>query len=82
MISGALYLTGEVADMKKINRLLDMKAVEEHRREDCLHYDGCLEEASALLWPSFSCCGCKLFEERIEPAPRFEQCASPLAWDC
>jgi hypothetical protein len=68
--------------MKKMNRLLEVRAVGEHRREDCVHYEACLEEASALLWPSFSCCGCRLFEARTEPERSFEQYASPLAWDC
>jgi hypothetical protein len=67
--------------MRKLARILELNAVSEHRREDCQHYEACLEEASALLWPSFSCCGCKLFEAREDPPRSFEQYASPLAWD-
>jgi len=68
--------------MKKINRLLDLRAVSEHRHDDCLHYEACLEEASALLWPSFSCEGCKVYEKRLEQACNWHQSCSPLAWDC
>lgn len=68
--------------MKKVNRLLDLRAVQCNRREDCQHYPACLEEASALLWPSFSCDGCKLFEERRDSSLRWGQSCSPLAWDC
>ena len=67
--------------MKKIKRPLDIKGVTEHRREDCVHYDGCLEEASAMLWPSFSCAGCKHFVVKEKPIPSYERAASPLAWD-
>ncbi len=44
--------------MKKICRPLTLETVDFHRREECLHYEACLEQASALLWPSFSCDGC------------------------
>ena len=47
--------------MKKIDFFLDMKNVTAHRRDDCIHYASCLEEASAMLWPSFSCANCKQF---------------------
>ena len=67
--------------MKKVNRPLEIRAVREHRREDCIHYEGCLEEASALLWPSFSCEGCKLFAPKKESEKQHERAASPLAWD-
>ncbi|MFO8071403.1 MAG: hypothetical protein R6V85_05965 [Polyangia bacterium] len=67
--------------MKKINRPLEMKNVKRHRREDCVHYEGCLEEASALLWPSFSCEDCKQFAPKRKSIPRNDHCSSPLAWE-
>ncbi len=68
--------------MKKIERPLDLNSIESHRREDCVHYRQCLEEASALLWPSFSCKDCKLFFLKKAEPVRYERAASPLAWDC
>jgi len=67
--------------MKKINRPLNLESVMEHRRENCVHYEGCLDEASALLWQSFSCDGCQLFAERIAEPVYYEKAASPLAWE-
>jgi hypothetical protein len=68
--------------MKRIEQPLEINRVEEHRREDCAHYMGCLEEASTLLWPSFSCLGCRFFACGGRPALSYERAASPLAWDC
>lgn len=68
--------------MKRVSRPLDVVAVKKHRREECVHYKGCLEEASALLWPSFTCEGCQLFFPR--PATdhaSYERSASPLGWE-
>ncbi|MCP4677149.1 MAG: hypothetical protein GY854_16870 [Deltaproteobacteria bacterium] len=67
--------------MKKICRPLNLEAVNTHRKESCLHYDGCLEEASALLWPSFSCEGCKLYMEKTAEPVCYDRAASPLAWE-
>ena len=67
--------------MKKIERPLDLRGVPAHRKEDCIHYEGCLDEASAMLWPSFSCKGCRLFLVRDKEPLRYERAASPLAWE-
>ncbi len=67
--------------MKEVNRPLNLESVIEHRREHCIHYDGCLDEASALLWQSFSCDGCSLFCERIVEPVYYERAVSPLGWE-
>ncbi len=67
--------------MKKICRPLTLETVNAHRREECLHYESCLEEASALLWPSFSCDGCGLFVAKTTDNVCHERSASPLAWE-
>jgi hypothetical protein len=68
--------------MRKVNQPLKMENVRLHRREDCVHYEVCLEEASALMWPSFSCEGCRFFARKEGGAiPRYERAASPLAWE-
>ena len=54
--------------MKRIENPLDMNTVTLHRREECIHYASCLEEASAMLWPSFSCAGCKQYAEAEAPS--------------
>ena len=68
--------------MKRIEQPLEITAVAAHRHEECVHYTACLEEASALLWPSFSCRDCPLFEFGGNPVVSYERYASPLAWDC
>ncbi len=68
--------------MKKIEHPLDIKSVEEHRRENCVHYASCLEEASAMLWPSFSCSNCRQYTKTPARAvSSYERATSPLAWD-
>lgn len=67
--------------MKRIENPLDMNTVNLHRREECIHYASCLEEASAMLWPSFSCAGCKQYAEAEAPVPTYDRAASPLAWE-
>lgn len=67
--------------MHKIDRPLTLNAVVRHRREECTHYECCLEEASALLWPSFSCEGCRLFSQRTNQPLYCERASSPLAWE-
>ena len=67
--------------MKKVCRPLTIDTVKAHRKEDCVHYEGCLEEASALLWPSFSCDGCEQFSAKRNESREFERAASPLGWD-
>ena len=67
--------------MQKVERPLKFETVGKHRREDCIHYEGCLEEASALLWPSFSCKGCRLFMGRKTQTMSYEKSASPLGWE-
>ena len=67
--------------MKKVSRTLDLDSIPVHRREECLHYESCLDEASALLWPSFSCYGCALYcEKKLEPHS-YERASSALAWE-
>lgn len=48
--------------MKKLDRVLEIKEVDAQRREDCEHYDKCLNIASAAQWASFSCNGCATYE--------------------
>ena len=67
--------------MKKIFHPLKLDSVNAHRKEDCLHYDGCLEEASALLWPSFSCKGCPLYNPQDIKHIHQEGATSPLGWE-
>jgi hypothetical protein len=67
--------------MKKIDRPLDLKRVNAHRKENCIHYASCLEEASAMLWPSFSCAGCKQYMTKGREINSYERAASPLAWE-
>ncbi|MDD5309668.1 MAG: hypothetical protein PHU25_20305 [Deltaproteobacteria bacterium] len=67
--------------MKRLERTLDYGTVTDHRRENCVHYEGCLEEASALLWQSFSCSECRLFMRRPSLILSYERAASPLAWE-
>ena len=68
--------------MRNLNQELQIKEISEHRKEECIHYDTCLSEASALLWPSFSCKECMNYcadtEHRIIS---YERAAPPLAWD-
>ena len=69
--------------MKKIMRPLDIKSVKAHRLESCIHYEGCLNEASALQWPSFSCQGCNYFipkKRGTHPLHHLKAC-TPLAWE-
>ena len=68
--------------MKKIDHTLKIEMVRIHRREDCDHYEVCLEEASALMWQSFSCKGCRFFTERAaRPVSTYEKTVSPLGWE-
>jgi hypothetical protein len=67
--------------MKKLERTLEYRTVTDHRRENCVHYEGCLEEASALLWQSFSCRECQMFSRRPSPVLSYDRAASPLAWE-
>jgi hypothetical protein len=68
--------------MKKIEQTLELARVAEHRREDCANYTGCLHEASALLWPSFSCKNCdRYIASSLCSIESYERNASPLAWD-
>jgi len=68
--------------MQRLRHPLDLQAVPKHRHEECQHYEECLEHASALLWPSFSCRECRSFVTKAErPYQSNGRCASPLAWD-
>ncbi len=67
--------------MRKVNEPLKMDAVRQHRREDCVHYEICLEEASALMWQSFSCKGCAYFNLKQTRPVSYERSVSPLAWE-
>jgi len=68
--------------MKRLEQPLEIARVCEHRHEECIHYNSCLEEASALLWPSFSCKSCPQYALGGTPVMSYERAASPLAWDC
>lgn len=48
--------------MRQLDEELAIGLVDLHRKEDCEHYDDCLEEASCQGWKSFSCHGCKKYE--------------------
>jgi len=67
--------------MKKMENPLDMRNVSRHRKENCIHYASCLEEASAMLWPSFSCERCKHFAESERSSQDYNRSASPLGWE-
>jgi hypothetical protein len=68
--------------MQKIPHTLKIEMVRIHRREDCNYYEVCLEEASVLMWQSFSCQGCRFFSQRLDPIPvSYEKSVSPLAWE-
>ena len=67
--------------MRKVNEPLKLDSVLIHRREDCMHYDICLEEASALMWQSFSCKGCEHFSKKTFEPVSYERAVSPLAWE-
>jgi len=67
--------------MEKICQPLEFNDVNEHRRDNCIHYGGCLEEASAMLWPSFSCKNCKQFIASDNNVIYREKALSPLAWE-
>lgn len=67
--------------MQKIDQTLRIEMVRIHRREDCNYYEVCLEEASALMWQSFSCKGCRFFSERTCAPVTYEKSVSPLAWE-
>jgi len=67
--------------MQKRDQTLKIEMVRIHRREDCSHYEVCLEEASALMWQSFSCKGCRFFTEQTARPVPYEKSVSPLAWE-
>ncbi len=67
--------------MQKIDHALKIEMVRIHRREDCDHYEVCLEEASALMWQSFSCKGCRFFQARQTRPASYEKSVSPLGWE-
>jgi hypothetical protein len=67
--------------MKRLEQPLEIKAVPQHRKEECLHYEMCLGEACSLLWPSFSCANCKLYFGKHGGPVRYERAASALGWD-
>ena len=69
--------------MRKVNQPLKLDNIRVHRREDCSHYEICLEEASALMWQSFSCKGCRFYAAKKGGSSvlSYERSASPLAWD-
>ncbi len=68
--------------MQKLDHELQYQETNEHRRESCIHYDSCLTEASALLWPSFSCKDCLNFCAHSEAnIISYERACTPLAWE-
>ena len=69
--------------MRKVSQPLKVENVRIHRREECTHYEVCLEEASALMWQSFSCQGCQFYAKKKEGGATlsYERSTSPLAWE-
>jgi L-rhamnose mutarotase len=68
--------------MQKINHPLELDMIDEHRKEDCINYSCCLDEASTLLWASFSCKGCTNYcKSSASTIQRYERNATPLAWE-
>jgi hypothetical protein len=67
--------------MRKVNRPLEFDTVCVHRREDCIRYTACLNEASALLWQSFSCDECELYTPANMDDLCYQKACSPLAWE-
>lgn len=68
--------------MRKVNQPLKIENVRIHRREDCSYYDKCLEEASALMWQSFSCKDCQFYTKKEGGVLlSYERSVSPLAWE-
>ncbi|MBN2802125.1 MAG: hypothetical protein JXR91_03425 [Deltaproteobacteria bacterium] len=67
--------------MQKLNHELQLKEINIHRKEECVHYDDCLTEASALLWPSFSCKGCESYHCHHTNILSYERASTPLAWE-
>ena len=65
--------------MRKLEETLDVREISLHRRDDCKHYDGCLNEASTKRWRSFSCLDCNRFQQEVQLTPRLRR-ASTLAW--
>lgn len=67
--------------MQKLNNELNIQEISEHRKDDCVHYDTCLTEASALLWPSFSCKDCSNYACSSRRMMSYERACTPLAWE-
>ncbi|MBN2339841.1 MAG: hypothetical protein JXX29_12305 [Deltaproteobacteria bacterium] len=67
--------------MQKLNHELHIQEINEHRKDDCVHYDTCLTEASALLWPSFSCKDCSNYSCSSRRMISYERACTPLAWE-
>jgi hypothetical protein len=67
--------------MKKVTRPLEFDSIVAHRKEDCVHYAGCLTEASALLWQSFSCHECEFYTEGSMDHYCYEKASSAIAWE-
>ena len=65
--------------MRRLDETLDIREISLHRRDDCKHYDQCLNKASTKRWRSFSCLDCGKFEREIQLVPRLRR-ASTLAW--
>ena len=67
--------------MQRLKHELQIKEITEHRKDDCVHYDDCLSEASALLWTSFSCKDCKYYHAHEGSIISYERACTPLAWE-
>lgn len=65
--------------MKKLDETLDLREIGLHRKDNCKHYEHCLNEASTKRWRSFSCLDCHKYEARVQMVPRLRK-ASNLAW--
>lgn len=47
--------------MLKLEKELELHEVEFHRREDCAHYEDCLDDTALKRWKSFSCFRCEKY---------------------
>lgn len=62
--------------MKKLDQTLLEHETNLHRRDDCGHYDRCLDEAAVKRWPSFSCVDCRDFKREARATLRLRKASS------
>lgn len=49
--------------MNQLAEVLELEETEIHRRDDCKHYEDCLDVAALKRWRSFSCYNCKKYKQ-------------------